>query len=375
MIRGAGLGVLALVAAWCGGCGDSSAPAAPSAAPGPPPPPEAQVTIISPEYQVRMTSLETSAKVQFNEEALVRVHAPLTGRVREVLARPGDAVDAGQRLFVLESPDLGSAKADYAKAVADVERSERALTLARELFEMKAIAEKEIREADNDNRKAVAERERAAARLRALGVSPDQLTNVANRTDASTTLVVRAPRSGVVVERNVTPGQVVAYGTSDQPVNLFVIADLSTMWVVADVYEPDIPKVRRNQAVVVTLPCCPGERYEGRVAYISDSVDPQSRTVKVRAVVPNRDRALKAEMFVRARIDTGSQRVLVIPQNALHLAEGNTFVLVETSKNQYARRPVKLGADLGGAVEVLEGVGPGDRVVANGSILLKRDVQ
>ena len=367
---------LPLVAVLCAACGDSSSPAAPAATPSPPAAtaPEARVQLVTPGYRVQRRILETSAKVQFDEYGLVRVHAPLTGRVLEVLARPGDAVESGQRLLVLDSPDLGAAKADYAKAVADVERSERALKLARELFEVKAIAEKEIREAENEHRKATAERERAAARLRTLGVPESQLGDIAARTDARTTLLVRAPRGGVIVERNVTPGQVVAYGASDQPVNLFVIADLGTMWVVADVYEPDIPKVRRGQPVVVTLPCCPNERYAGQVTYISDSVDPQTRTVKVRAIVPNRGRALKAEMFVKATIDTGSQRVLVVPQDAVHLAEGRTFVLVEKAKDAYERRPVKLGADLDGVVEVLEGVRPGDRVVASGSILLKRAV-
>src|SRR5712692_5023184 len=193
--------VLLLATGFLAGCGDagSEQKGASKAAPEPAP----VVKTVRPAYQMRVTTIETSGKAQFNEEQLVRVQAPATGRVVEVLARPGDAVESGERLLVLDSPDLGSAKSDYAKGVADVERSEAALKLARELFEVKAVAQKEIREAENDYRKAVAERERAASRLRALGVRDAQLKEVAVRADATTTMVVTAPRSGVVVERNV----------------------------------------------------------------------------------------------------------------------------------------------------------------------------
>ncbi|OLC16374.1 MAG: hypothetical protein AUH29_05150 [Candidatus Rokubacteria bacterium 13_1_40CM_69_27] len=369
-----------ILAALCAACGDGSSPS-PAAAPSKPQDarptagPDVEVQIVTAAYRTWATTLETNGKVQFNEEGLVRVQAPVTGRVVEILARPGEVVEAGLPLFVLDSPDLGVAKSEYAKAVADVERADKALTLARELYEVRAIAQKEIREAENDYRKAAAERERAASRLRALGLPEAQLAEVAARTDTSTRLGVRAPRGGVIVERNVAPGQVVAYGQSDTPINLFVIADLATMWVLADVYEPDVPRVRLGQPVVVTLPCCPGERGEGRVSYISDAVDKETRTVKVRAVVPNRNRALKAEMFVKVAIGTGPARRLAIPQSAVHREGGETFVLVEKGPGEYERRPVKLGADLDGTVEVLGGVTAEDRVVSTGGILLKRIVK
>jgi cobalt-zinc-cadmium efflux system membrane fusion protein len=325
----------------------------------------------SPEYRTRQRTIETTGKVQFNEESLVRVHAPATGRVLEVLARPGDVVEPGARLFVLDSPDLGAAKADYAKAVADAERSAAAAQLSRELYDAQAVAQKELREAENDARKAVAERERAASRLQTLGVSPKQFADIAARADAATTIVVRAPRGGVVVERNVAAGQVVAYGQSDTPVNLFVVADLSTMWVVADVYEPDVPRLKHDEPMVATLRCCPGERYEGRVSYISDAVDKDTRTVKVRSTVVNRGRTLKAEMFVNVAIATGTSRVLTVSQSAVHREGGETYVLVAKAKDQLERRPVVLGEDMGDAVEVTSGLSAEDRVVTTGSILLK----
>jgi len=362
--------VLLLATGFLAGCGDagSEQKGASKVAPEPAP----VVKTVRPAYQMRVTTIETSGKAQFNEEQLVRVQAPATGRVVEVLARPGDAIESGERLLVLDSPDLGSAKSDYAKAVADVERADKAVTLARELFEAKAIAQKELREAENDYRKAVAERERAAARLRTLGVTAEHLPEIASRADASTRIVVTAPRSGVIVERNANVGQVVVYGQSDTPVNLFVIADLSTMWILADVYEPDVPRVRPGHGVTATLPCCPGDRYEGRVTYISDSVDKETRTVKVRAVVPNHGRALKAEMFVKVAIGTASTSALTIPQSAVHRENGQAFVLVVTGKDEYERRPVKLGDELDGFTEVLAGVTPADRVVITGGILLKK---
>jgi len=373
--------VLLLVAALCAACRNGSSetrrsaqdlpqkdqPLAAGAA--------AAIKTVAPEYRTRAATIETSGKIQFNEERLVRVNAPLTGRVVEVLARPGDVVESGHRLLVLDSPDLGAAKSDYAKAVADLERSEKALNLDRDLFEVKAISEKEVHDAENEYRKAAAEKERAASRLLALGLPQAQLKDVASREDTSTQIVVRAPRGGVIVERNVTQGQVVSFGQSDTPTNLFVIADLSSMWVLADVYEPDVPKVRLGQVVTITLPCCPGERFDGKITYVSDSVDPQTRTVKVRAVVPNRQRQLKAEMFVKVAVQTGSSNVLAIPQSAVHAEEGQTFVLVDKGNGNYERRPLKVGADLDGAVEVLEGITSQDRIVSAGSILLKKNAR
>jgi membrane fusion protein, heavy metal efflux system len=334
--------------------------------------PEALVRVVSPEYKTRVTTLETTGKVQFNEEQLVRITAPVTGRVVDVLARPGEDAESGRRLLVIDSPDLGTAKSDYAKAVADAERAQHAIDLARDLFEARAIAEKEVRAAENDYRKAVAERERAASRLGTLGVAATQLKEIASRADASTLVVVRAPRSGIIVERNISPGQVVSYGQSDTPLNLFVIADLSTMAVLADIYEPDVPRVHRAQPVSVTLPCCPGERYAGTVVNVGEAVDKDSRTLRARAVVRNRGRALKAEMFVKVAIDTSSSRVLALPQSAIQRKEGITFVLVQQGKDEYQPRPIKTGAEFDGLVEVLEGLTPADRVVTTGGILLRQ---
>jgi cobalt-zinc-cadmium efflux system membrane fusion protein len=337
--------------------------------------PTSEMTIINPEYRTWTATIETTGKIQFNEERLVRVNTPLTGRVLDVLTRPGDFVEAGHQLFVIDSPDLGAAKSDYLKAVSDLQRSEKALKLAHDLLEVQGISQKEVREAENDYRKAVAEKERAGSRLVALGIPEAQLNELTNRTDANTRILIRAPRGGVIVERNVTPGQVVSFGQSDTPTNLFVIADLSTMWVLADVYEPDVSKVRLGQVISITPPCCPEERVDGKVTYISDSVDPQTRTVKVRAVLPNPKRTLKAEMFVKVALDTGSSTVLAIPQSAVHVEEGQTFVLVEKTTGSYERRRVKLGADLDGGVEVLEGITVQDRIVSTGSILLKNSAR
>jgi cobalt-zinc-cadmium efflux system membrane fusion protein len=334
--------------------------------------PEALVRVVSPEYKTRVTTLETTGKVQFNEEQLVRITAPVTGRVVDVLARPGEAAESGRRLLVIDSPDLGTAKSDYAKAVADAERAQHAIDLARDLFEARAIAEKEVRAAENDYRKAVAERERAASRLGTLGVAATQLKEIASRADASTLVVVRAPRSGIIIERNISPGQVVSYGQSDAPLNLFAIADLSTMAVLADIYEPDVPRVHRAQPVSVTLPCCPGERYAGTVVNVGEAVDKDSRTLRARAVVRNRGRALKAEMLVKVAIDTSSARVLALPQSAIQRKEGITFVLVQQGKDEYQPRPIKTGAEFDGLVEVLEGLTPADRVVTTGGILLRQ---
>ena len=185
----------------------------------------------------------------------------------------------------------------------------------------------------------------------------------------------RAPRGGVIVERNISPGQVVSYGQSDTPISLFVIANLSTMWIVADVYEPDVPRVHLGQTVHVTLPCCPQDRYEGRITNIGAAVDKETRTLKVRAVVPNTGGALKAEMFVKVVIDTGSSQALTLPQSAIQRTDGTTFVLVEKGNGEYERRVIKPGVEFDGMVEVFDGVTPRDRVVSTGGILLKQGMK
>jgi cobalt-zinc-cadmium efflux system membrane fusion protein len=366
--------IMVLVGALAAGCKDAKSAQTP-ASPAPATSAQSPVQIVRAEPRTRTAVLETTGKVQFNEEQLVRVNAPVTGRVLEVLARPGEAVEPGHRLFVLDSPDLGQAKSDYAKAISDLQRSEKAIKLARELYEIKATAEKDVREAENDYNKAIAERERAASRLRTLGVKPEQLKDVAGRADASTAITVTAPRGGIIVERNITPGQVVAYGQSDTPVSLFVIANLSTMWVLVDVYEPDVPRVRLGQTVRVTLPCCPQDRYEGKVASIGAAIDKESRTLKIRVVVPNVGGTLKAEMFVKAVIETGASQVLTLPQSAIQRQDGQTFVLLEKAAGEYARRAVKTGAEFDGVVEILDGVTPQDHVVSTGGVLLKRDAR
>src|SRR2546421_4792657 len=151
--------IMVLVGALAAGCKDAKSAQTPTS-PGPATTTQSPVRIVQAEPRTRTAVLETTGKVQFNEEQLVRVNAPVTGRVLEVLARPGDVVEPGHRLFVLDSADLGAAKADYAKAVSDVERASAAVKLARELLEAKAIAQKEVREADDDQLKAAAERER-----------------------------------------------------------------------------------------------------------------------------------------------------------------------------------------------------------------------
>ena len=158
------LSIVALGAACRDPAASKSTPAAPEAERRDPAPAVEEVKLARPEYRSRVTTLETTGRVVFNEERLVRITAPVTGRVVEVLVRPGDLVEPGHRLLVLDSPDAGLARADYAKATADAERAEHALRLARDLFEVRAVAQKEVRDAESEYRKTAAERDRAPSR-------------------------------------------------------------------------------------------------------------------------------------------------------------------------------------------------------------------
>jgi len=145
--------------------------------------------------------------------------------------------------------------------------------------------------------------------------------------------------------------------------------------VLADVYEPDLPRVRLGAHVRVTLPCCPQDRHTGKITSIAAAVDKETRTLKVRAVVPNPGGALKAEMFVKVAIDTGSAQALTLPQTAIQRSDGATFVLIEKGPGQFERRSVRTGANFDGVIEVLDGVSPADRVASTGGILLKQSAK
>ncbi len=315
-------------------------------------------------------AVRTSGKAGFNEERLSYVSSPLIGRVTEILARPGDTVAEGQPLAVIDSPDLGVASSEFIKARADLILAERSYKLAQELSSAKAMARKDFQKAEDDFVKAKADLRRTRERQLSLGVAESVLDTPLDALHVRSQFNLSAPISGTVVERNLTLGQIVG---GDPAQRLYIIADLTTLWVTADIYEKDQPSVHSGDEVTVQAGAWPEEEFTGRIDYVGATVDPNSRTVKVRASVDNRRQLLKPGMFVTATVHTAaSATMLTIPLAAVHgEGSGQPYVFSALDDTRFIRRPVTLGPKLNDRVAVTAGLSAQDRIATEGSILLK----
>ncbi len=317
-------------------------------------------------------AVRTSGKAGFNEEHLSYVSSPLAGRVVSVTAHAGEHVEAGQTLAVIDSPDLGAASSEFIKARADLILAERNHKLAEDLLAAKAMAAKDFQKAEDEFVKAKADLRRTRERLLSLGVPQDQLDGPLEALHVRSQFNLTTPISGTVVERTLTLGQMVG---GDAPQRLFVISDLNTLWVTADIYEKDLPLIHAGQEVSVQATAWPGEEFGGRIDYIGDTVDPASRTIKVRLTVDNHALRLKPEMFVTATVHTNDNTtVLSVPMTAVHgEGSGQAYVFTGVDGNRFMRRAVTLGIKTNDRVAILGGLSPQDQVVTVGSILLKAE--
>ncbi len=317
-------------------------------------------------------TVRTSGKAGFNEEHLSYVSSPLVGRVIDIAVRPGVAVEVGQRLATVDSPDLGAASSEFIKARADLILAERSYKLAQDLFSAKATAAKDFQKAEDEFVKAKTDLRRTRERLISLGVAEKELDAPLDALHVRSQLDLIAPIAGTVVERHLTLGQIVG---GDPAQRLFVIADLSTLWVIVDIYEKDLPLIRPGEAVRVHAAAWPDADFDGRIDYVGDTVDPASRTIKVRATVDNHQLLLKPEMFVTATVSSSrSVTVLTVPLAAVHgEGAGQTYVFTVVGNDRVVRRPVTLGSRWDGRVAITDGLSAQDRVVTTGSILLKAE--
>lgn len=317
-------------------------------------------------------TLRTSGKAGFNEDHLSYVSSPLVGRVVNIAVHPGQHVESGQTLAVIDSADLGATSSEFIKARADLILAQRTHTLAKTLLAAKAMAAKDSQKAEDELVKAQADLRRTRERLLSLGMSQDQLDGPLEALHVRSQFNLTTPISGTVVERTLTLGQMVG---GDAPQRLFIIADLNTLWVTADIYEKDLSLIHPGEEVSVQAAAWPDQQFNGHIDYVGDTVDPNSRTIKMRLTVDNQQRRLKPEMFVTATVHTtGSTSVLTVPVAAVHgEGAGQPYVFTAIDGNRFARRPVTLGAKINDRVAISSGLAAQDRVVTTGSILLKAE--
>ena len=316
--------------------------------------------------------LSLAGKVAYGEDRYSRVSSPLQGRVLEVRAHLGEHVQAGSVLLVLDSQEIAQAYAEYAKEDSDLQYATRAHELAKDLYENKALAMKDLKQAENELIKARAEFRRAKERLLSLRVPAQELEKPLERQKITSRFEMKSPLTGIVVERNVTPGQSIG-GESGQV--LFTVADLDMLQVVADVYERDLAYlalVQEGQLAEVSVEAYPDVGFQATVTTIGDVVDPTSRTIKLHALVDNKDHRLKPEMFARLHIQVGtSTPLLSIPREAVLEVDGKQFVYVVEGADQYVKREVKVSTISPDQVRVLEGLTSGQRIVTKGAVLIK----
>jgi membrane fusion protein, heavy metal efflux system len=324
---------------------------------------------------------KATGKVGFNEDRLTPVFTPYSGRVSELLANKGDAVKAGQPLVVLESPDYVAAQNDLATARSDVAKSriglksaEIAAERARTLHNQEAIATKELQQTEADLARAQDELRRAEATLRAVenrillfGKNPEDLASLGEHVDRR--VVLRAPIPGIIVDRKIGPGQ---YVKPDSPDPIFLISDLTTLWVLVDVYESDLAATRLNTSVEVSVAAYSDRVFPARISFISPTVDPATRTVRVRCLVSNSDGLLKPEMFATVKIGSATQqRTALVPATAIIVDGDDSVVFVADGPARFLRRRIQVGHQVDrGAFVVDSGLRPGEAVATRGALLL-----
>lgn len=304
--------------------------------------------------------LRVPGQIDFDEQRVARIGASVTGRVTELFVVPGQQVKAGDILAQLHSTELGTAQLAYQKAVAQRDLQARALERAKLLLAADVIGSAELQKRQSELAMAEAEVRAAVDQLRVMGVSM--------RTGGMSSISpVVASLGGTVVERKVTRGQVV------QPADaLFTVADLSRVWVVGQVPESAAPLVRAGQAVEIETGA-PGERIVGKLIWVSDIVDPQTRTVTVRTEVDNPERALKPSMLATLLIESRPEQKLVVPTSAVVREDNRDYVFVQASPTDYRLVPVKLGDESNGVRPVTSGLQAGQPIVVDGGFHLNNE--
>lgn len=377
------------------GCGKSEEAASsepgPGAAPTPSSPDEGELVtltgqssqyaslVVTEAVEREMASpVEATGIVALNEDRTIRVGAFIDGRVMRVLVKVGDRVREGQALAELHTHDVHEAGANIVQARANLTQKKNQSAFARNsleradrLFQAKALSRQELERARVDYEStqqdvvhAEAELERSKGHLELLGLSPDKL-------DYDAPVFIRAPESGVIMQRQITTGASVNPGE-----HLFTISELGQLWVLAEVEEKRLAQLRVGAPVTIEVAAYPGQQFTGSIARIGDVLNPQTRMIEVRCLVDNRMGRLKPEMYAVTRIAAGEKtRALVVPRSTIQDVDGQAVVFVAREGQTYQKRTVRTGRVEGELVEILEGLKAGEKIVSSGGFLLKSEIQ
>ena len=322
-----------------------------------------QVLTVQPTTLTR--SLRLTGAVAYNSFRTTPVITQVSGPVNRVVVVPGQKVTQGQPMLYVASPDYSQLRTNYLKAKDAYALAQKAYSRAQDLYQHRAIAEQNVEQAESAEVQANGDLVSAQAALKVMGVTdPDALVKAPPSFEVS----VRAPIGGLVVEQDVSAGQLIQPGTTQ----CFMISDVSTVWVLVNVYQKDLPYVRVGDQVTIQTDTYP-EVFHGRIAYVAASLDPSTRTLQARIETNNPGEKLKKDMYVVATVSAGTiPNAIALPDAAvLRDTENQPFVYAAASANQFGRRSVTLGESLNGQTQITSGLKPGDRVVGNGSLFLQ----
>ncbi|WP_424193424.1 efflux RND transporter periplasmic adaptor subunit [Ampullimonas aquatilis] len=307
-------------------------------------------------------------RMEADAQKTARIGAPIAGRITQIRAQPGDQVKTGMTLAELNSPELGNAQLALLKAHSAEQLALRAVERAEVLLKSDVIGSAELLRRQSELSVASAEKRAAVDQLRVLGVSQVAINQLLNSGAITSNAPITATLSGTILERRVAQGQVV------QPADvLFVISDLSTIWAVAEVPEQEASLVSKGQKIVIEVPALSDGQRDGKVTYISDVVSPDTRTVRVVALLDNPDRLLKPAMLSTMLIEGHGRKVPLIPSTAVVRENNQDAIFVEVGSSQYKLMPVRLGTDHNGKRPLLESLPDGQRIVIEGAFHLNNE--
>jgi membrane fusion protein, heavy metal efflux system len=323
-------------------------------------------------------------RIAYNDDRSTPMLSPFTGRVTRAFARVGDRVAAGAPLYEIETPDVTTAANELLAALDNVQKTRVAEAQARReearqqsLFSARAASQRDVEQAraatnaaEADARSATAQAEAQRDRLRVLGRTPPQIAEIEATRQVSGIITVTAPLAGTITQRRVGPGQWVSAGQGEP---VFTIADLSTMWLVANVREMDVPLIQLGQMVGVTLAALPGREFPARIVRTSAGLDPATRRLTVMAEVPDPDGALRPEMFANFRITVGeAEQSPAIPTSAVIFRGSEANIWVALPEGRFILRQITPGIRAGDMIQARDGVQVGERLVTGGALFIDR---
>ncbi len=322
-----------------------------------------QVVTVEPTKLARV--LRLTGAVAYNAFNTTPVITQVGGPVSRILAVPGERVKQGQPLLDVSSPDYSLLFASYLKARDSYRVADKNFARAQDLYAHEAIAERDLLQAESDRNQAQADLNASLLGLKILGIpKPEDL----EKAPSSAEIPLLAPIGGEIVERDVAPGQLLQAGTTQA----FIISNMSTVWVLANIYQSDMAEVKVGDEVTVQTDSYP-DKFHGKISFISPAVDPNTRTLQARIVVENPGEKLKNNMYVTATVNAGvEQNAIAVPDaSVLRNDENQPFVYIATGSNQFSRRSVDIGQSEAGKTQIVKGLSPGDRVVGDGSLFLQ----